>query len=64
MELRLPRRPQPTDPKAKLAVEWAEVAFYIFCLALIAVVLALTIAMHGPTILGTTALAGTQGLRA
>jgi hypothetical protein len=62
VELRLPRRPQPTNPKAKLAVEWADVCFYIFCLALIAVVLVLTVVTYGPTMLGAVALAGSQTL--
>jgi len=53
VELRLPGRPQPTNPKAKLALEWADVGFYIFCQALLAVVLVLAVVAHGPTILGS-----------
>ena len=51
MEIHVPSRPKPQHPKAKLVLEWAEVAFYIFCLALTAVVLVLAVVEYGPTIL-------------
>jgi len=52
MELPTPRRPQPTNPRAKLALEWADVSFYIFWLVLIAVALVLALVTYGPTLLG------------
>lgn len=48
----LPRRPTPQDPKAKLVLDWADVIFYIFCLAFTAVSLVLGLAYYGPTVLG------------
>jgi hypothetical protein len=42
--LRHPRRPEPDDPRAKRVVEWADVVFYVFTLALTAVVLVLAVA--------------------
>jgi hypothetical protein len=36
-------RSRPRDPKARLVLEWADVAFYIFTLALTAVVLVLAV---------------------
>ena len=48
MELRFPIRPRPESAQAKLALEWADVCFYIFCLMLIAVSLTVAIVMYGP----------------
>jgi hypothetical protein len=51
VHVRPPRRPNPRDPKARLVLEWADVAFYIFSLVLIAVALVLALAYGGPSIL-------------
>jgi hypothetical protein len=48
---RLPRRPQPTDPTAKLVLEWAEVIFYIFGLVVSATVLVLSLVHYIPAVL-------------
>lgn len=53
VHVRLPRRPRPRDRKARLVLEWADVAFYIFGLVLTAALLALaafasgTMLLHG-----------------
>lgn len=47
---RVPRKPEPTDPHARRVVEWAEVIYYIFWLALSAVVAVLTLAIYGPSL--------------
>src|SRR5436853_420937 len=31
----IPRRPEPTDPRARRVVEWAEVIYYVFVLAIV-----------------------------
>lgn len=51
MEVQLLHRPEPTDPKARRAVEWADVGFYIFRLAFFGVLLIMAAAMYGPAIL-------------
>lgn len=51
VHIRMPRRPDPRDPKAKLVLDWADVAFYIFVLVLIAVVLVLALVYGGPSVL-------------
>jgi hypothetical protein len=45
-------RPEPRNPKARLVLEWAEVAFYIFWLAFTATALVLALASYGPTVTG------------
>lgn len=50
VHVRLPRRPNPRDPRARLVLEWADVAFYIFGLVLIGVVLVLALAYGGPSV--------------
>lgn len=47
---RPPRRPEPTDPRARRLVEWADVVYYIFWLAFSAVVAVLALALYGPSI--------------
>ncbi|HEV3483887.1 MAG TPA: hypothetical protein VG106_00665 [Vicinamibacterales bacterium] len=49
--LRIPRRPEPTDPRARRIVEWADVVYYIFWLAFSAVVVVLTLVLYGPSLL-------------
>jgi hypothetical protein len=49
--LRPPRRPKPTDPRARRVVEWADVVYYIFWLVFSAVVAVLALALYGPSIL-------------
>lgn len=39
----VPERPQPNGRRAKAVVEWAEVVFYVFCLALSAATMAIAI---------------------
>ena len=51
MRLPTPRYPEPQSERARQVVEWAEVAFYVFCLVLTAVALAMGVVMHGPEVL-------------
>jgi hypothetical protein len=48
---RVPRRPEPTDPRARRIVEWADVVYYVFWLVFSAVVVVLVLAFYGPSIL-------------
>jgi hypothetical protein len=45
------RRPEPTDPRARRVVEWADVVYYIFWLAFSAVVVVLALALYGSSLL-------------
>lgn len=47
MQIRLPRKPEPRDPRARSVVEWAEVIYYVFVLIFSAVILVLA-AVHAP----------------
>jgi hypothetical protein len=47
----IPRRPEPTNPRARRVVEWADVIYYIFWLALSAVLVIVALAVYGPSIL-------------
>lgn len=47
---RVPRRPEPTDPRARRVVEWADVVYYIFWLVFSVVVVVLALALYGPSI--------------
>lgn len=51
VSLRPPRRPEPTDPRARRVVEWADVLYYIFWLTLSAVVVVVALVSYGPSIL-------------
>jgi hypothetical protein len=51
LQLRPGRRPEPTDPRAKLVLEWAEVVFYILGQALTATVLVVALIEYGPSAL-------------
>jgi hypothetical protein len=50
VKLRAPRRPEPTDPRARRVVEWADVVYYIFWLAFSAVAVVLALALYGPSL--------------
>lgn len=50
VSFRAPRRPEPTDPRARRVVEWADVVYYIFWLAFSAIVAVLALVVYGPTI--------------
>jgi hypothetical protein len=47
---RLPRRPEPSDPRAKRIVEWADVIYYIFWLLLSAIVVVIALLTYGASI--------------
>lgn len=51
VHFRVPRRPEPTDPRARRVVEWADVVYYIFWLVFSAVAVVLALALYGPSIL-------------
>ena len=51
LNLRPPRKPEPTDPLARRVVEWADVIYYIFWLVLSATVIVVGLAFYGPAIL-------------
>jgi hypothetical protein len=51
VNFRLPRRPQPTDPRARQVVEWAEVIYYIFWLAFSALVVVRAFELYGVALL-------------
>ena len=53
MIVRLPSRPKPRDPRARAVLEWAEVVFYVFCLALLAAALTLAVFGHEPPLIGS-----------
>jgi hypothetical protein len=46
-----PRRPDPTDPRARRILEWADVAYYIFWLVFSAVASVLALVRYGPSFL-------------
>jgi hypothetical protein len=50
VDLRLPRRPEPTDPLARRVLEWADVVFYIFRLTFSAVIVVLALVLYGPSV--------------
>ena len=45
-----PRRPEVTSERARRVVEWADVLFYVFVLAVIASALVLGLVIYGPDI--------------
>jgi hypothetical protein len=51
VNLPLPRKPQPTDARARRVLEWADVIYYIFWLAFSAIVAVVAFALYGPAIL-------------
>ena len=51
VNLPLPRKPEPTDPRARRVVEWADVIYYIFWLAFSAIAVVVAFALYGPAIL-------------
>ncbi len=51
VSLRIPLRPQPTDPRARRLMEWAEVAYYIFWLAFSAAVAVRAFELYGSSFL-------------
>jgi hypothetical protein len=51
VNLPLPRKPRPTDARARRVLEWADVIYYIFWLAFSAIVAVVAFALYGPAIL-------------
>lgn len=47
----IPRRPEPTDPRARRVVEWAEVIYYVFVLSMAEITIALGVVLHAPALL-------------
>jgi hypothetical protein len=50
VSFRAPRKPEPTDPRARRLVEWADVIYYIFWLAFSAIAAVLALVLYGPSI--------------
>jgi hypothetical protein len=51
VHLPLPRKPEPTDPRARRVIEWADVIYYVFWLAFSAIAVVVAFALYGPAIL-------------
>jgi hypothetical protein len=51
VNVRLPSRPEPTDPRARQVIEWAEVIYYIFWLAFSAVAVVRALELYAPALL-------------
>jgi hypothetical protein len=49
--MRMPRRPEPTSERLRRIVEWADVIFYVFCLVISGIALALALVGYGPDVL-------------
>jgi hypothetical protein len=47
-----PRRPEVTSDRARRVLEWADVAFYLFSLGMIAAILVAAVLIYGPAAKG------------